>query len=799
MRRRRLAPVWLLTPDVRHVGRTLAVYGLVGALAGITGVLFQAALAFITEALGVVPSSAEHLAGLRDPDPFPWLVLVLPSLGGLASGLLCAWLAPEAMGSGSDRVVGTYHTAGGRMRGRIPLIKGIASIFTIGAGGSAGIEGPTGQITAGIGSIVSDILGLSNAERRIVVIAGMAGGIGAVFHAPMAAAILSAEVLYAEMDMEHEVLVPSIISSTIAYAVFGAVSGWEPSFTTPALSSGFGGELLVYTVLAVVLAMWAAGFVQALQLTRRLGSSARLPLWLRPAIGGLGVGVVGVFVPGALGPGYGIAQTAFLGHAGIAVLLLLAAAKTLTSALTTGSGGAGGLFAPAAVVGAALGGAVGLAAADLAPGLDIGPAACGVVGMAGMVAALFRTPLAAVIMVSELVGDYRLLVPALWVCILAFLLSRGVRLLQGQVGSRLDDQAQLSEMMGNVLDRISVREAMDPHKPAPLTVAPDAPLSELVACFARSRQGVYPIVDPANGHVCGVVDGLELRRRLGDPNLSDLVLANDFLTPALTIAPTSSLRDAMQQMSTSGVDELLVVRAEDGQTLLGILSRRELVSAYHRVMLASHAGPAAEATPKQEPNEALDLPAAIRRGGVVHGIAASTKAQAFRQLIDRSRLPPACDQAHLEAVLLEREALGSTGIGEGFALPHPSADQLDAVHEPTVVVGLLDEPIDWDAIDSVPVHAIFLLLAPSGSAHLELLSGVARLLTDARLRDLLRRQAPEARIIAHIQALASGAKPTPLTVLGSATEEGELDGLDRPGDAVDQEQLVDVEGTRVLE
>jgi CIC family chloride channel protein len=165
------------------------------------------------------------------------------------------------MGPGTDQTIEAYHVHQGEIRPRVPGIKAIAATITLGSGGSGGAEGPIAQICAGIGSQLARAFKLGQRERRVLMMAGFAAGIGAVFHAPMAAAIFAAEVLYRDMDIEHEVLVPGIIAATVAYGVFGAVRGWEHPFVLPEVYFGHALQLIPYLCLAVVLAVGAVAFI----------------------------------------------------------------------------------------------------------------------------------------------------------------------------------------------------------------------------------------------------------------------------------------------------------------------------------------------------------------------------------------------------------------------------------------------------------------------------------------------------------------------------------------------------------
>lgn len=736
------------TDHARSIGRLLAIYGLLGLLAGVAALMFDGAVRW---------TSAAVLDPLIDGEGWQGgarlLLLVLPAFGGLAAGLICARWAPEAMGPGIGAVIDAYLRRRGEVRRRVPLVKAVASVITLGSGGSAGVEGPIGQVSAAIGGWVGRIFDLSTEERRMLLMAGCAAGIGAVFQAPMAAAIFCAEVLYRQMDIEHEVLVPAIIAATVAQGVFGAAKGWTPLIALPAVDFAHGLQLLPYLALAVVLAGAATVFMALYRVVQRKARQSKLPLWARPALGGLGVGLIGFAAPAALGSGYRIVDLAIGGELGVGLLMMLALAKCGTTALTAGSGGSGGLFGPSLVIGGALGGVVGTVAASVAPGLEIAPAAFVVVGMAGFFSAVANAPLSTVIMVCELVGSYQLIVPALWVCTLAWLATRGETLFGEQVEGRLDAPFRLGDMMGAVLHRVRVRDARPTNAEHVITVPADLPLRELVDRFAHCGQAVFPIVD-REGRLEGVVDGRQLRRTLGESGVDTVLIAEDFQSPALVIEPDDTLYTAINRMTSSGYDDLVVVDAEDPRLLVGLLSRRQVINAYHRRMLTQ-----AGDHPPTEPSIAalqvpIDLGATIERGGIFSGASGATPDAVVQGLIERADLPPGCDRDELLALLRHRESLGSTGVGDGIALPHPHAQALPGIDEPRVIVGLLDAPVDWNAYDGEPVDTVCILLCPSGEVHLRLLGLLARALHDPVLRRMLAARAEHKRIIERVRAVA---------------------------------------------
>ena len=308
-------------------------------------------------------------------NPISWLIVVVPTIGGLLSGWLVFTFAPEAEGHGTDSAILAFHRLGGKVRARVPPIKMLASAITIGTGGSGGREGPIAQIGAGFGSYLGTKLGLPDRERRLLMLAGLGAGIGAIFKAPLAGAIFGAEVLYSEEELEYEGLVPLTVASIVAYAVFASVFGTAAVFKTPQVAYHHAGELLGYAILGVVSAGAGWLFVHVFYGTRDMFHAIPIdPKW-KPAIGGFVTGLIGLAVPAALATSYGQVQRALDQDATLTIgfVLLLGVAKILTTSFSIGSGGSGGVFGPAMVIGGSFGYATGLFCQQI--GLPSNPAA----------------------------------------------------------------------------------------------------------------------------------------------------------------------------------------------------------------------------------------------------------------------------------------------------------------------------------------------------------------------------------------------------------------------------------------
>jgi CIC family chloride channel protein len=390
-----------------------------------------------------------------------WLPLVT-TLGGLLSGWLVYRWAPEAEGHGTDAAVAAYHQQGGEIRARIPLLKAVASALTIGSGGVAGREGPTAQIAVGLGTSLARWAGLRGQERRDLVLAGMAAGLAAMFRAPLGMAIFSVEILYSGMVFESEALIYTVIAAVTSYAFFGLFAGWDRLFLIPDdLAVNNPTALLAFALLGLLAGLLGAVLPTLLYRVRDLFARLPGPPHIRPAIGGLLVGLIALAVPEVLGTGYGWVELAILDKLSLATILLLLVLKAPAMALTIGSGGSGGVFAPTVTLGAMLGAAVGITLNMAIPGLDEPVAAFVVVGMAAVFAGAARTPISTLIMVAEMTGGYDLIVAAMLANIIAFLVQRSLTasseyptLYESQVETREDSPLHRSVFVRRALEML---------------------------------------------------------------------------------------------------------------------------------------------------------------------------------------------------------------------------------------------------------------------------------------------------------------------------------------------------------
>ena len=386
-----------------------------------------------------------------------WLIPLVTTLGGLISGFLVYRFAPEAEGHGTDTAVNAFHRREGIIRPRVPPIKMVASAITIGSGGAAGREGPIALITAGVASVYAKLAHRSEEDRRLLLLAGMAAGLSAIFRTPMGTGVFAIEVLYGSMEFEVNALLYTMISSAVAYTVNGLFVGFRPLFRVPAVPTPALSTYAIYAGLGLAAGLVGTALPEVFYRVRDGFRRLPVPLWIKPAIGGLLLGLLALALPQVLGGGYGWIQLAIDGKLALRLLILLLFAKMAAFALTVSSGGSGGVFAPSLFVGAMLGGAFSIF-------FHQPSAIFVVVGMAAVFGAAARVPIATMLMVTEMAGGYHLLVPAGLAVMIAYLLQiqlssrlRYRSLYEGQVPTRQDSPAHYLEHIQIALQLLGKR------------------------------------------------------------------------------------------------------------------------------------------------------------------------------------------------------------------------------------------------------------------------------------------------------------------------------------------------------
>ncbi len=520
-------------------------------------------------------------------------VLLVPALGGLVVGPLVKLLAPEAEGHGVPEVIEAVTFGGGRIRRRVAMVKSLASAVTIGTGGSVGREGPIVQIGAAVGSIFGQALRLHAEQLKTLAACGAAGGIAAVFNAPIAGSFFALEIIAGNFAMPA--FGPVVLSSVIATIISRAYFGNYPAFVVQPYQLESLWEIGLYAGLGVLCGLVGAAFVWTMEQFESFAPRLPIPKIWQPAAGGLVLGAFILAIPNLYGVGYATMDAALSGKLSWQHLAELLPAKIVATSLTLASGGSGGVFLPSLYIGSVAGGLYGSAVHALLPQLTAGSGAYALVGMAGVLGAATHSPMTAMILLFEVTGDYEIILPVMTVTTLATLVGRAFKedslytLKFSRRGVVLHRREDL------IMRNHTVREIM---RPATAVIDERTAIGALAQYFL-DRDVLTAYVVGADNRFAGVVSVRDIKGlEIGE--LDALVLARDVAEPnGHAIMPDDTLADCMEHFAESESDELPVVDAT-GQ-LAGVISRRDILRVYATELLRSeHLGvaiPGEKATP----------------------------------------------------------------------------------------------------------------------------------------------------------------------------------------------------------
>lgn len=567
----------------------------IGVFSGITAILFRLLIIAVGFIFVVIPNMMGVIG---------WVIT--PTVGGLAVAYIVVDYAPETKGHGVPEVMEAYYVNDGKMRLRVPFLKSIASAITIGSGGSSGREGPIAQVGSGLGSVVAEYFGLDKAETKTLVVCGLASGIAATFNAPLGGALFGIEVLAG--GIIGFAILPVILSSVVATAVANLIAGSAISFQSPhfAISTPF--SLILYLILGLVLGVLSVAWVRCLYYTEDVFDRLRTSPYLRPAIGGALVGLVALlaiyletvsgyhelypgtsvfgidmpYYPAIMGIDYSFIDAALQGSIstlgiGIAIILLLSFAvlKILSTSLTLGSGGSGGIFAPTLFMGAGLGGALGIIFHVLLPFEVSEPMAFALVGMAALFAGAGRAPITCIVIIMEMTDDYHLIVPLMIAVSTSYLVSsflekesiytmklakRGIQVRRGTHISALKE--------------IGVTEIMTT---SPVVLTPDMTTTEVFDIIDKTHHTKFPVVEGRK--VVGILIAEDLFHKRKNPERENRV--RDLMNPDfLHLSPTCTMDSVLHAMMDRDEGHAVVADPLHPEYMLGYITKADVLKAY---------------------------------------------------------------------------------------------------------------------------------------------------------------------------------------------------------------------------
>jgi len=558
----------------------LILAALLGFLAGFASTFFRWMIEFFESIFSVKGFS---LAGIP-PQTYPFLLPLMPMLGGLFIGLICKYFPNAVKENGVHKVMYAVALNDGKVRKRTITSCAVTSSITIGSGGSAGREGPTVQIGAAVGSTIGQLLHLSTERMRVLVGCGAAAGIAASFNAPLAGVLFALEIILG--DFAIHTFSPIIIASVIGTVTGRALEGNEVTFNVPVHELVHPTEIIFYLALGMLCGIVARLFTfMYFYIQQVFEEKFNMPDLYKPAIGGLIVGMISIFMPQILGNGYDVMEQALTGQMFWGLAFLLVFMKIICTSITLGSGGMGGVFAPSLFIGAMVGTAFGSSVHFIFPTLSASAETYSVVGMGAVAGAVMQAPLTNILMLFELTNDYTLILPIMATCIAAsytyqrftkhsiymqYLLNKGINIRHGREAS--------------IMNSIKVQDVMSTDI---TTIAQEMPFRKILETISYSKNFYFPVLDN-KGDMTGILSFSDIREVIFEEQLGDLLVAGELAnTKVYSLTPQQNLNEAMEIFSQLDVDQLPVVRSEDKLKVIGMLTRGDMMASYNRAILVS--------------------------------------------------------------------------------------------------------------------------------------------------------------------------------------------------------------------
>lgn len=553
------------TPLIRagNVTGMMTVSALVGAGAGLGAVLLIKSIEYI-----------ESLVARLDSG-FPWALVLIPA-ALLTSWLLTQMFAPEAAGHGVPQVLAAITVAGGAIRWIVAPLKLVATAITIGAGGSAGREGPIAQMGAAIGSIVGRWLKMHEGAVISLVAAGAGAGIAATFNAPIAGMFFAMEVILGSFAVRHlhTVVIATVSGAVVSHSLIGEGLTFQLATTHRMHHPA---ELLAYGALGLLAVGFALVFLWSLDFFEE--RPEKLRSWRRPLVTSLAVAIPVAIFPQVAGTGQRFINDVLNGRISEAwwLLVVLALIKPIATAATFGARGSGGIFMPSLFIGALVGTGFAHLLAPVWGFSVLEPGAFGLVGMAAVFAAVARAPLTSILIVFEITGDYGLVLPLMVATSIAVLLAP--RLYPESAYTKPLTRMGIRLTRGGEIDLLDTVRIADAMTTETMSVPIDTTLAQLQGILDRHRLHGVPVVD-LEGRLVGVCTVSDILRA-GGP--SDQVTAGEVMTPnPVTVTPDTPASEAMERMAALGVGRIPVVASDDPTRLVGMFRREDAVGAYHR-------------------------------------------------------------------------------------------------------------------------------------------------------------------------------------------------------------------------
>lgn len=551
---------------------------LVGIFGGLVSVGFRWLIKFFEEFTIKGPGDTLELVTAL---PMYWKIL-LPLAGGLIVGPLVYFLAREAKGHGVPEVMQAIALKNGVIRPRVVGVKSVASAITISTGGSVGQEGPIIQVGSALGSTIGQLLKVSPDRLKVLVGCGAAAGIAATFNAPIAGAFFALEIILGNFAITS--FSPIVISSVLATVISRAFLGNSPIFIVPQYSLISSYEIPLYMALGIVCGFAALAFTMSIYAGEKFFDQLKMPEYLKTPFGGLILGIIIVFFPHVFGGGYEAIEQAMKGELLWNTLIILIFMKLLATAVTLGSGGSGGIFAPSLFVGAVTGGAFGMLVNYLFPSVTANSGAYAMVGMGAVVAGATHAPITSILILFEMTNDYKIILPVMIACTIATILAR--KLKEDSIYTLKLSLRGIALNQGReeiIMKSYSVGDIMKSHVP---TIEECTRLNKIIKIFMNNQEPYFYVITE-NGKLVGSLSTHYVKSVLSeDEGFENLIIARDLMVPSeAAVTPNTNLAECMNQFEKVESEHLPVIENKESKKLIGSVSKKDIMKLYNREIL----------------------------------------------------------------------------------------------------------------------------------------------------------------------------------------------------------------------
>ncbi|WMW21267.1 chloride channel protein [Methanolobus mangrovi] len=554
---------WLQTESL--ISNSLAL--VVGVLTGLTIVFYDRLLEFSHDSFqGILPESPGYF------------IILLPALGGLIVGIIVHFFI-HTRRYDIEEVIEATALHGGRMSARNAFLEVVASIVSIGSGGSVGKEAPVVLAGSGVGSTLSQILKIHGNRVKILIGCGASGGIAAAYNAPLAGVVFAVEVILGELEASS--FIPIVISAVFATLVSSVIFGVQTiEVSSYRLVNPFF-ESILYLLLGVLAGVVSAILMRALFGTHKVFDSLSIHPVIKPALGGLFVGLIGFFYPQVFGVGYDVITDALNNGLALKLMLALIFLKIIAFSFTMGSGGSGGSIVPSLFVGAMLGGAYGSIVHGMFPMVTAESGAYALAGMGAVFAGTSRAPLASILVLFELTRDYNMILPIMLACVVSNVVSSSIY--SESIFTEGLHRRGFTIRKGREIDIMESLLVTDAMKHNIQTVSENKNVGALIALMQSSRHAGFPVLD-SNGNLSGIVTLKDVRDKVGHDELNKTI--NEICTKDVEVAyPEETLNTVLKRLAAKDIGRLPVVSKTDNKKLLGIITRSDIVKLYDKKIL----------------------------------------------------------------------------------------------------------------------------------------------------------------------------------------------------------------------